>query len=254
MKRVFLAFMIACSTCFGAAWDQSSPAGTTSPSDLDTNIQALNSGVARGLYGNPPKVSYSSASEITVSAGSATVCNVAMDDCEILYNPSATTVGWSDIDTGAEENSTTYYVYTTGSSSADTFSVKISKSSTAPSGSTQYKRIGSLYNDSSGNITKSLTLTEVRSSGSFGSWQSKSNGATYLATTDGIVTAYVNSNSDYVRIYGYTDSSSSPSTCRALNGANTFESDFNLGITMPVRNGDYWVVTGAETVQFLSLE
>lgn len=102
---------------------------------------------------NTIKLVYNSASQITASAGEVTVSNSAGSIRLMLRNSSSTTVTWSDIDTGSEASGTSYYVYAiAASTSATSATFKISTSSTAPSGATYYKRIGSFTNNGSSNI------------------------------------------------------------------------------------------------------
>ena len=76
----------------------------------------------------------------------------------------------------------------------------------------------------------------------FGSWTSKLVDTTYQAATDGFVVTY--SKKDNIgNCYAYSDSNSSPSTIRT---ADTSGHEYNEagGMTMPVKKGDYWKVTG----------
>jgi len=71
----------------------------------------------------------------------------------------------------------------------------------------------------------------------FGSWEGKSNDTEYTATSDGIVIAQ-----GVPPLRGYTPSS----TLRIdMNPANLGTSP--VGLTMPVKKGDTWKVTGATT-------
>lgn len=80
----------------------------------------------------------------------------------------------------------------------------------------------------------------------FGVWvDGLADSTTYLAATDGFVCA--SSVRDDVIVRGYTDASNPPTTLRVYSG-NVVGPDSNAGwagITMPVRKGDYWRVTGA---------
>jgi hypothetical protein len=237
MKRFLLAFLLIPVLAFGDAFEPLEPLGTRSPSDLDTYIPTNNSAIMRQFRGNDVVIQYASASTLTVTSGSVMVCNAAADDCEMLYNSSATTVTWSDIDTGSEATSTTYYVYAVGSSSADTFTVKVSTNSTFPTGSLQYRRIGYFYNNSSGDIT---LLDNDNIKGEFKGYTSKSNNVSYLAETDRFVVA---NNSDGSVLTFFVDGSSSPSTAvLSLAGSN------NVGSMVVVPAGYYWKVTGATSV------
>jgi hypothetical protein len=82
-----------------------------------------------------------------------------------------------------------------------------------------------------------------------GSWAGKSLNTIYQATTDGFVIATISvaASESWGEIYGYTDSSPSPSTVRAKASAgewtNTDWAVKSNSLTMPVRSGDYWKVT-----------
>jgi hypothetical protein len=97
-------------------------------------------------------VSYASASTLSAEAGQVTCSNSAGTIRKMRSNPSATTITWSDIDTGAEAISTTYYVYAVADADATTVTFKISISNTAPTGVTYYKRLCSFYNNAAGDI------------------------------------------------------------------------------------------------------
>lgn len=82
----------------------------------------------------------------------------------------------------------------------------------------------------------------------FGLWVAKSNDTVYYAESPGFVCAY--GGGGITNVYGYTDSSNPPTTYRVKDGIN----DFHYGdITMPVRKGDYWKVTGASSVYWISI-
>ena len=82
----------------------------------------------------------------------------------------------------------------------------------------------------------------------FGTWASKSKDTSHLASTDGTVSAYTPQISQ-ASIIGYTDGNNPPTTVRTrmytqLNAPN----DCRVNLTMPVRKGDYWKVTGSGAV------
>lgn len=97
-------------------------------------------------------VFYSSATAVTVAPGSVVCSNSGGTVRRLRSNTSSTSVGWANIDTGAEAGSTTYYVYAVADTDATTFTVEISTSSSAPVGATYYLKLGSFYNNSSSNI------------------------------------------------------------------------------------------------------
>ena len=82
-----------------------------------------------------------------------------------------------------------------------------------------------------------------------GSWTTRSSGTTYLAATDGFVCAWSNAANSTIK--GFTDSSTPPTTQRVGNFGDA--AAFNHGLTMPVKKGDYWKVTGAASVYWLPL-
>jgi hypothetical protein len=188
-------------------------------------------------------LSYSSATTIAVSAGEVVCSNSDASVRKMRQNTSATNVTFSDIDTGAEASSTTYYLYANCDADATTATFKVSASSTAPTGVTYYKRLGSFYNDSSSNITVGGVSNDSNTfRGSLGAWETKSADTTYQALTDGFVVfdqRYVSGSEVWARIDGYTDSSSSPTTfrCGAFKPWNIAGSN---ACTMPVKKGDYW--------------
>lgn len=129
--------------------------GTTLINDIDTQSVYITDPLERLLsnYRQNGLLSYLSASTITVAAGEVTCSNSAATIRKMRQNTSSTTVTWANIDTGSEATSTTYYVYAVADADATTFTIKLSTSSSAPSGATYYKRLGSFYNNSSGDIT-----------------------------------------------------------------------------------------------------
>jgi hypothetical protein len=135
-------------------WDKTAPQGSDQRSDIDTIVQENNGALDRmlknyrtGAYGY-----YDSASQFKVSAGDVMISNAAGTVRKMRSNTSATTVTWSDIDTGAEANSTVYYYYAVADTDIDGFTILISASSTTPTGATYYRKLGSFYNNSSGDI------------------------------------------------------------------------------------------------------
>lgn len=105
-------------------------------------------------------IEYSSATTVTVSVGSVVCTNSGGTLNEIRRNTSSTNVTFSDIDTGAESASTTYYVYATCDADATTAAFKLSASSTSPSGITSYRKIGSIYNNASSDIDQNKIYNE----------------------------------------------------------------------------------------------
>lgn len=134
-------------------WSESSPAGTSQMADADANIIINNEALDRlnryAKFGLG--VNYSTPTALSILTGSIAIPNAAATTIRWRSLTTATTAGWSDLDTGVEENSTQYYLYVTADTDIEGIVFKISKSA-APSGSTYYRAIASFYNNSSGNI------------------------------------------------------------------------------------------------------
>ena len=104
-------------------------------------------------YRQGAKLTYSSGATLQVTTGQIATQNGA--GTRTLFSESTTNINAtfsSNLDTGSESNSTTYYVYGIGSLTSGTFTIKFSASATTPSGSDYYFKLGSFYNNSSGNI------------------------------------------------------------------------------------------------------
>ena len=160
MKKILLVLLMILAFTFNAYavdnWDKTQPAGTASAADIDALIIANNNSVDRlfSNYRSGCKLTYASASTITVGTGTIICNNSAGTVRRLRANSSTVTMAWSDIDTSSEAASTTYYVYAVGDTDAATFTVKLSTNATSPTGITYYKRLGSFYNNASSNITQ----------------------------------------------------------------------------------------------------
>lgn len=111
-------------------------------------------------------VEYKTAADLYVRAGEIAIPD-ASGNLRFRRNTSDTTVDWTDIDTGAEANSTLYYVYAVADASGTTFTVLISTNATTPTGATFYKRLGSFYNNASGDINQGSLKDDLPVSPSF---------------------------------------------------------------------------------------
>lgn len=185
MKKLILALMIlglAVSPCHAASqFDVAEPDNAQGISSFPAVQRVNNEAFNRILidYQEGAEVIYSSATEVIVSAGSV-VCR-SSDTADtgvrrLRTNTSTTTVGWANIDTGAEAGSTTYYVYARADTDATTFTVLISTSSSAPTGATYYKKLGSFYNNASSDIDRAKVYTNA-----YGSTVNDSSGAPFWA-------------------------------------------------------------------------
>ena len=88
-----------------------------------------------------------------------------------------------------------------------------------------------------------------------GAWETKSSNTVYQAATDGFVcaTAVAGTRTDVI---GLTDGSNPPTMQRAVDGDlpnNEGDKRRPRSITFPIRKGDYWKVTGADTVYWIPL-
>jgi len=251
MKKLFLILAIL-SLAIGNAypavgWSKAKPAGSVSPSSWDDAVRENNDATDLMLstYNNV-KVTYATAATLTVSAGGVMVSNSAGSTRLMLANTSATTVTWSNLDTGSEAAETIYYVYAIGSAVTDTtFTVKISTSSTAPSGVTYYKKLGSFYNNASKNIE---TIIDDDYPSGFGYWQDKCFNTEYTANTDGFVIGNICygrlRDGEYISFSAQTPIG----TERQYGCFKVIEYDddgVSIPIMLPVKKGNTWEITTA---------
>jgi len=161
MKKLILLIMvllISLNAYSADQWTKTSPSGSSNLSDLDTNIGANNEALDRLLsnYRNNVRISYNNVASVSISAGEIVCSNVDGSVRRFRKNTSSITstwvVGTNGLDAGSESSSTTYYVYAVADADAETFTILISTNSSAPTGATYYKRLGSFYNNSSSNI------------------------------------------------------------------------------------------------------
>lgn len=249
MKKLlfaFLALLIAFPAFAADQWDKSIPLGTTEINDYDVVFPANFNALDRLLsnYNQGVRINYSSASAVSVSAGSIVCSNSDGTVRRFRKNAAATTVDWDDIDTGTEQASTTYYVYAVADTDIEGFTLKISASSSAPSGATNYSKIGSFYNDSDSDITR---INNESDRWELGAAVSKTLGTTYQALSDGVVVATIDcSGTTAGYLTGYTDAASSPATVLSRGGC-TYVAGEGLvlydGLSFPVKSGDYYKVT-----------
>lgn len=106
-------------------------------------------------YNQGSTIVYNSASTIDITAGSVVCSNSGGTIRNMRQTTSTINATFAgNLDTGAEANSTTYYLWADCDTDATTFTVKISASSSAPSGVTQYASLGNFFNNSSGDIDR----------------------------------------------------------------------------------------------------
>lgn len=257
MKKTLLslALLVLCLTpSFGAdEWLKGRPASTDQKIDWPAASQANNAAVDRLLanYREGLTLAYSSATTVSVSSGEVVCSNAAGTIRKFRQNTSSTNVTFSDLDTGSEASSTTYYLYAVCDADATTATFKVSASSTAPTGVTYYKRLGSFYNDASSNITYSGIANDNNYYSNFvGDRSSKSSGVPYQATTDGTVEATC-FNNGAVYSYGYTDSNATPITEVAKCGVDT-GSNIECPFSFKVKRGNYYKATCGTTTRYIN--
>jgi hypothetical protein len=169
----------------------------------------------------------------------------------MVDNASTTSMSSTNIDTGSISPSSTYYIYAYASSTtATTFSVIYSASSTSPTGITYYKRLGSFTTDSSSNFVG--VNSDVSPPGPFSTQNivtaSRAQGTVYQNNTGKTmqvnVVIIINAGAN---IYAYSDASSSPSTVvsQFVSGTNGLFFTFSF----MVLNGNYYEIsTGSSSV------
>lgn len=244
MLRILLALLLMTSSAWAVQWragtGENSILGSSNASDIDFNsynsiVNPLDNLLA--TYCNE-YLTYGSSSTIKVSVGSVVVSNSQGTIRLFLKDSAISTLSSSNLDTGAFVANTTYYVYATAATNSSTSSTYfISASNTSPSGQTYYYQIGSFATDSSNQIINIINNLALGSN--VQTYSSKSSGVTYQALTDGMVEAVQSGGSGNV-VFGYTDSSSSPTTLVQENASLVGASG---GISFIVRKGDYYKVT-----------
>lgn len=193
------------------------------------------------------EVEYKSAADLYVRLGEIMITD-ASGNKRLRRNTSDTTVAWTDIDTGSEATSTIYYVYAVADSAATTFTVKVSTNAATPSGCTYYKRIGTFYNDSSGNIQE---IGNLGRQPTLGTAVTKTDNTVYQAILDGVVNVVMSITDSTGNVgvsIGYCDASSPPTTvvgkCSgAYTGAGADGKDLFGSYTFHVKKDQYYKCT-----------
>lgn len=237
MRKLLLFLLVSC-FCFNVysadQWTKGAPASSDTAADIGTLMGVNNNATDRLNIDHRQgcRVNYLSAATVTVTSGTLALSNSDGSVVKWRRNTSDTTVTWANVVSGTSESaSTTFYLWGLADTDATTFTIGISTSSSAPAGSTYYRLLGSFYNDASSDINY---VNQYPAEIGFGAWATKTNNTVYQAATDGFVTARGTS-----VVVGYTDASNPPTTQRA--------GDVVYTLIMPVRKGDFWKVTGADT-------
>ena len=251
MKKIIIALMaclIAVPGYCADEWLKTRPQSTDSKIDYPAAVKANNAALDRLLanyVGGGMRLTYSSGSTISVTAGQVVCSNDAGSVRKFRNNTSATNVTFSNLDTGPESSSKTYYIYAVADADATTATFMISASSSAPTGATYYKRLGSFYNDSSSDIS---LINNDQEYSEIGDVSSKNFGTTYEAPTDGIVTAYVDCSSTGTAVMtATTDSAAAPTTTVGKDACWWPDGIAYGSLSFPVNSGDSYKVTNSTT-------
>jgi len=196
-------------------WNKSIPATSENPQAISPDVIENNTATDLMLQnyrdGNV-YVKLISTSEIDIGPGGVMLSNSGGSTRLMVANASLTAMSSTNIDTGSISPSSTYYIYAYASSTtATTFSVIYSASSTSPTGITYYQQIGKFTTDGSSNFVTSSS--NVNYQVGVGTPTAISAGTIYLASVDTIVTAtFYDNNHTGTTLTLYSDSSSNPST------------------------------------------
>ena len=224
--------------------------GSSNASDIDSGtynniVSPLDSLLAN--YRQGCAISYVSASSISVGIGEVTASNSDGSIRLFAKNTTATTCTFANIDTGSESPSVYYYVYAYMAAASDTtFTVKLSTSSTAPSGCTYYKRLGYIYNDSSSNISADKVVNDNNYYAlKLGDWVAKSVNVEYTASTDGQMLGSVSktANSD-----GSVTAQTPTGTVRQKAGAYPNGNYDYATFNSPIKKGNTYKLVSSGTV------
>lgn len=195
-------------------------------------------------------LSYLSSTTLSVSPGAVAVSNSQGSIRLFLMNSSSTTLSWTNLDTGSQAASTTYYVYAiaaTNTSTAATY--LISASNTAPSGATYYFQIGNFTTDANTQITS--FINNYGSTSYVGSPTSKTSNVTYQALTDGdLVVSGSCEGAGGNPIETFTILSDSLSTpVKNWGGCSSSSSTTQLNVltSLLIPKGNYYEVTGTNS-------
>ena len=240
-------------------WSKNIPATSENPQAISPDVIENNTALDLmlqnyrdgGVY-----VKLISTSEIDIGPGGVMLSNSGGSTRLMVANASLTAMSSTNIDTGSISPSSTYYIYAYASSTtATTFSVIYSASSTSPTGITYYAKLGSFTTDGSSNFV-SIT-SSVNPQVGLGSWVSVSVNTIYQASTDGFLYGYNGVSSGTSNVSILTDSSFSPSTVRCKNQFSASTGSSIGSCSSAIRKNDYYEYTttnySSPNVYFISL-
>ena len=137
-------------------WQKILPQTSENPQAISPDVQENNNALDLMLQNYRDgylTITLTSTSAITIGAGGVMLSNSGGSARLMVANTSTTTMSSTNIDTGSISPSSTYYIYAYASSTtATTFSVIYSASSTSPTGITYYAQLGKFTTDGSSNF------------------------------------------------------------------------------------------------------
>jgi hypothetical protein len=223
-------------------WNKSIPATSENPQAISPDVIENNTAVDLmlqnyrdgGVY-----VKLISTSEIDIGPGGVMLSNSGGSVRLMVANSSLTAMSSANIDTGSISPSSTYYIYAYASSTtATTFSIIYSASSSSPTGITYYQQIGKFTTNGSSNFASASS--NINPQIGFGSWTSPTQNSPLQAATDLICTAGFTSPTNSGDHSGniMTDSGTNPTTarCHATRDGSTY---IATSCSTPVKKGDY---------------
>ena len=256
MKKI-LSFIMGIFLLSGTAnatvgWNKSIPATSENPQAISPDVIENNTAVDLMLQNyrdGGVTITLSSTSLITIGAGGVMLSNSGGSVRLMVANTSTSSLGPLNIDTGSISPSSTYYIYAYASTTtATTFSVVFSTSSSSPTGITYYAPLGKFTTDGSSNFVSASS--NINPQVGLGSWTSPTINNIYQASTDGFLSC---TNSTNTAIQIFTDSSSNPTTqrCYSVTPAGGIASCMS-----PVKKNVYYKCTaasGSPTEYFISI-
>jgi len=235
-------------------WNKSIPATSENPQAISPDVIENNTATDLMLQnyrdGNV-YVKLISTSEIDIGPGGVMLSNSGGSTRLMVANASLTAMSSTNIDTGSISPSSTYYIYAYASSTtATTFSVIYSASSTSPTGITYYAQLGKFTTDgssnfagASSNIQTSPTPTSLGTSWTAGTPYQNLTGRTIQVIC--YASSYYNGSFMFSNITGLIGASSASTTVTQweFNGNAGTADGISGNIVFNVPNGWYWEVS-----------
>jgi len=235
-------------------WQKILPQTSENPQAISPDVQENNNALDLMLQNYRDgylTITLTSTSAITIGAGGVMLSNSGGSTRLMVANTSTTTMSSTNIDTGSISPSSTYYIYAYASSTtATTFSVIYSASSTSPTGITYYAQLGKFTTDgssnfagASSNIQTSPTPTSLGTSWTAGTPYQNLTGRTIQVIC--YASSYYNGSFMFSNITGLIGASSASTTVTQweFNGNAGTADGISGNIVFNVPNGWYWEVS-----------